>query len=138
MDMLARGMQSQKIVVLPTLKIEDSLHVVIVTSRADGEWILPKGNFETDLTNDEVAALEAWEEAGLRGLVKRSSETQIDLEIRKEPTRLTCLRMRVDEIADSWPEDHQRERRIVRVRKAHDLLRKSGFSKILDEMLPEV
>lgn len=134
--MLARAMPSRKIVVLPTLEIEGSLRVVVVTSRADGEWILPKGNFETHLAPHEVAALEAWEEAGLRGSVKRSSATKINLEIRGEATRLTCFRMKVDEIAESWPEDHQRERRIVRLRKAHQLLRKSGFSSILDEMQP--
>ena len=40
---------------------------VIVTSRRTGRWILPKGSIDDGRSEVEIAAEEAWEEAGLSG-----------------------------------------------------------------------
>ncbi len=48
---------------------ERSLEVFLVTSRGSGRWIIPKGNPIRGLTPKEVAAREAYEEAGLTGQI---------------------------------------------------------------------
>lgn len=53
---------------LPFLMNEDGgVDVCLVTSRGGGRWIIPKGNPIRGLAAHEVAAREAFEEAGLVG-----------------------------------------------------------------------
>ena len=47
----------------------DLVAVMLVTSRGTRRWIIPKGNPEKNKTGAEVAAIEAFEEAGLIGEV---------------------------------------------------------------------
>lgn len=54
---------------LPYLIQPDGLKVVLITSRKRGRWIIPKGEIEPDLTAWDSAAKEAWEEAGIEGLI---------------------------------------------------------------------
>ena len=52
---------------LPCRTRKGSLEVCLITSRGGGRWIIPKGWPESDLSHVEIAAQEAWEEAGLTG-----------------------------------------------------------------------
>ncbi len=56
-----------QIAALPCRIKEGSLEVCLITSRGVGRWIIPKGWPETGLSHADVAAQEAWEEAGLTG-----------------------------------------------------------------------
>ena len=47
--------------------------MLLVTSRETGRWVLPKGWAEKGLTGSEVAAKEAFEEAGIIGVILDSS-----------------------------------------------------------------
>ena len=44
--------------------------VCLVTSTSGKRWVVPKGNMELGKTAGEVALQEAWEEAGLLGLLQ--------------------------------------------------------------------
>lgn len=60
----------RQIAALPIQFADDgSLHLYLVTSRGGGRWIIPKGNPIRGLAPHEVAAQEAFEEAGLIGQV---------------------------------------------------------------------
>jgi len=45
------------------------VHILLVTSRGTGRWVVPKGNFGPGIAPHAAAALEAEEEAGVRGSV---------------------------------------------------------------------
>jgi 8-oxo-dGTP pyrophosphatase MutT (NUDIX family) len=61
---------TRQIAALPLLfGPEGGLEVFLVTSRGSGRWIIPKGNPIKGLSPAEVAAREAFEEAGLVGHV---------------------------------------------------------------------
>jgi 8-oxo-dGTP pyrophosphatase MutT (NUDIX family) len=47
----------------------DGPEILLVTSRSAGRWIIPKGNIEPELTARESAAMEAYEEGGVKGHV---------------------------------------------------------------------
>ncbi|MGE5503940.1 MAG: NUDIX hydrolase [Actinomycetota bacterium] len=92
--------------------------VVLVTSRETKRWILPKGQPEARRKPFEVAAQEAYEEAGLVGAVSTKPFAEVASykrlkDGREVPTRLTIYLMQVDKQLDEWPEMHQRERRWV-------------------------
>ena len=87
---------------------------MLITSRDTGRWILPKGWVEKDISEGELAAKEAFEEAGLLGeigpvpiynysYVKRLPHQSVECSVKVFPLRVTTL-------LDDWPEAHQRRR----------------------------
>jgi 8-oxo-dGTP pyrophosphatase MutT (NUDIX family) len=50
-----------------------SFELLLVTTKRSGRWVIPKGNIHRRLTPWESAENEAWEEAGVRGLIERQA-----------------------------------------------------------------
>ena len=61
--------QSTQVAALCWRKHRDRVEVLLITSRDTGRWVLPKGWPIPGLNAHEAAAIEAWEEAGVRGPV---------------------------------------------------------------------
>lgn len=92
------------------------MRVLLVTSRGTGRWVIPKGNGVSGLSAHASAALEAEEEAGVRGLVcpvplgsyryrkLRRSGASLMLDVDVFPLSVT-------EELSGWKEQAQRERR---------------------------
>jgi len=96
--------------VIPFCRRDNDLLVMLVTSRADGRWILPKGHLEPDMTPGESAAKEALEEAGVTGrlypdAVHTYSFTRLGLTIRVE-----VYLLEIETVLDTWDEMEERER----------------------------
>ncbi len=88
-------------------------YVVLVTGRRYGEWLLPKGRSEPDLTRPQVAILEAWEEAGVIGQVQ-GLPSRFRLDRHRGTARpVIAYCMNVQRLTRAWPEQHQRQRRLV-------------------------
>ncbi len=90
--------------------------VMLVTSRETHRWVLPKGWAEKRLTGPELAAKEAFEEAGLVGEVAPEPVgSYVYLKRLPGGRALACdvdvFPMRVERLLDDWPERRQRERR---------------------------
>ena len=90
--------------------------VMLVTSRETCRWVLPKGWAEKDFSGSELAAKEAFEEAGLVGRVAAKSLGSYAYmkrlpEGRELQCRVKVFAMHVERILEDWPERHQRERR---------------------------
>lgn len=90
--------------------------MLLVTSRGTGRWVLPKGNINRGNAPHVAAALEAEEEAGVFGAVcpvplgsyrfrkRRRSGASWMADVDVYPLAVTREE-------DSWPEQHERERR---------------------------
>ncbi len=84
----------------------------LVTSRGTGRWIIPKGWPMKGRRDDEAAAVEAEEEAGLVGSTLRATlgsytywrRTRIDFKL----TRVDAFVLRVKRQKKSWKEQDQR------------------------------
>ncbi|NTF97907.1 NUDIX hydrolase [Rhizobium rhizogenes] len=50
---------------------EQPVQVLLITSRDTGRWVIPKGWGMAKKKPHEVARIEAWEEAGVRGKVRK-------------------------------------------------------------------
>ena len=59
--------------VIPYRVVDRKVEVLLVTSRGSGRWIIPKGNVAAASTVIEAAEAEAFEEAGVRGVIERGS-----------------------------------------------------------------
>ena len=59
--------------------------LLVASSKHDGEWVLPKGGWENDETQEEAAARETWEE----GIYKHSSQNLNALRLKKKKKKKT-------------------------------------------------
>jgi 8-oxo-dGTP pyrophosphatase MutT (NUDIX family) len=54
---------------IPYRMAAQGLQVLLITSRQSGRWVVPKGHIEKGFTAAEAAAREAYEEAGIKGVI---------------------------------------------------------------------
>ena len=107
---------SRQIAALPFwMSTEGSLEVFLVTSRGSGRWIIPKGNPIRGLNAKEVAAREAYEEAGLTGRIVSGRVGSFEFR-RMRGSAQTCLvdvyPLQVKKQVRKW--DEQRQRTVLR------------------------
>jgi 8-oxo-dGTP pyrophosphatase MutT (NUDIX family) len=120
-------------------KARDRKEVLLITSRDTGRWIVPKGWPIEGLTPAQSALREAWEEAGVRADADKARPCgQFRYEkILKDDSGalLTVLlykvRLRAGDLADSFPEQGQRERLWVAAKKAAQMVEEAELQKIL-------
>lgn len=101
---------------LPYRLVDDRVEVMLVTSRETKRWILPKGRPEKRLKPHEVAAAEAFEEAGLLGGIAKDclavfASTKRLKNGKELPCSIKVFALRVKTQLDDWPEKSERERR---------------------------
>jgi len=97
--------------------------ILLVSSRDTGRWIVPKGWPVNGETPAGAAALEAWEEAGVRGRVHPdcighfSYHKWIDEEI-SLPVIVALFAVEVLRMDDDYPEARERKRKWLSPKKA--------------------
>lgn len=72
----------------------DGVEVLLVRTRNTGRWVVPKGWPEPGMSLPDAAAKEAWEEAGVSGMVERDcSGVYTYLKVRDEnnPVDMPCV-----------------------------------------------
>lgn len=87
--------------------------VCVLTSRSGARWVLPKGRIETRQTPRQAAAVEAWEEAGLRGEVGGEPIGTYRYKKNGKQHLVTVYVMQVTNVSDDFPEFGQRLREWV-------------------------
>ena len=104
--------------VIPYRIINGQIEVMLITSSGSKRWVIPKGLIEPDMTSQDSAAKEAWEEAGVLGQVfpnlmgiyeyyKSGCTWQVDVFL-----------LQVETVLDNWPEAYKRKRQWVSIPKA--------------------
>jgi 8-oxo-dGTP pyrophosphatase MutT (NUDIX family) len=88
--------------------------VCLVTSSSGKRWVIPKGCMEPGKTAGEIALQEAWEEAGLVGVLKREPLGSFTYEKFGRQHHVIVFEMQVSEIATTWPESHLRQRSFLK------------------------
>jgi 8-oxo-dGTP pyrophosphatase MutT (NUDIX family) len=84
--------------------------VCLVTSRNGKRWVVPKGCMEPGMTAGEAALQEAWEEAGLVGVLEPEPVGSYVYEKAGMTCHVIVFLMRVTAEAEDWPERASRER----------------------------
>jgi len=107
--------------VVPYRHVDGNLEVLLITSRGAGHWLVPKGNIEPNLTPRDSAAREAWEEAGVFGMVHQQVIGTYRYIKRGTPRVVRLYPMAVLEELERWPEMHERRRQWLPIDQAGDL-----------------
>ena len=104
--------------VIPYRIMDGKMEVMLITSSGSKRWVIPKGLIEPDMTPEDSAAKEAWEEAGVLGQVfpnlmgiyeyyKSGCTWQVDVFL-----------LQVETVVENWPEAYKRKRQWVSIPKA--------------------
>jgi 8-oxo-dGTP pyrophosphatase MutT (NUDIX family) len=88
--------------------------VCLVLASSGKRWITPKGHIERGQTAAETALQEAWEEAGLVGVLKKKPVGTYRYAKRGQVFHVKVFFMQVTKVANQWPEEKRRQRRWVK------------------------
>lgn len=111
-------------------------NVLLITSRGTGRWITPKGWPMEGRSLGEAAQQEAWEEAGVQGVLHDDPIGAYHYDKQQDrgfavPVDVRVFRIDVTGLAKDFPERDQRERRWFAPAEAATLVAESGLRKIL-------
>jgi 8-oxo-dGTP pyrophosphatase MutT (NUDIX family) len=108
-------------------------HVCLVTSRSGKRWVVPKGGLEAGKSAGEIALQEAWEEAGLVGLLQEVPLGSYVYEKDGALCHVIVFRLQVTAAEESYPEAGLRQRVWLPVGQALARLDDAGLREILRE-----
>jgi 8-oxo-dGTP pyrophosphatase MutT (NUDIX family) len=106
----------------------------LVTSRSGKRWVVPKGTMEPGKTSGEIALQEAWEEAGLTGVLHREPVGTYLYEKLGSTHHVVVYVMRVTEVAGTWPEDSFRQREWLSIAEALERIEDEGLREIVERV----
>jgi len=123
--------------------VRDKPQVMLITSRGSGRWIIPKGWPMDGRSPAESAAIEAWEEAGVRGKVHERCIGVYAYQKMLGPEQgIPCLAMvyplRVKSLAAKFPESGQRKRKWMTRKKAAARIDEPELAHILRRFDPSL
>lgn len=126
------------------------IEVLLITSRDTGRWVIPKGWPITGLAPEAAAAQEAWEEAGVEGVMNpaclgRFGYHKVLSETAHVPCAVAVYGLRVVQLAEKFPEAAERQRVWFRPLDAAELVHEAelaslivGFAPGIDGRLPPI
>ncbi len=123
---------------IPYRIVEGQVAFLIVTSRRTGRWIFPKGSPIEGLMPQEVAKREAFEEAGVEGVIDEAAlgsyRTVKVKGVRRIAFEVDMYPLAVETQHESWPEIGQRHRHWVLLPEARRLLSETRLAEFAAEL----
>ena len=117
------------------------LQILLITSRGTKRWIVPKGWPMDGRTPGQSAALEAWEEAGVRGDVREAclgvySYAKETDEEGEWPCLAMLYPLRVRVLSRVYPEQNERRRRWMSPKKAASKVAEPELARLIRDFDP--
>ena len=125
---------------LPCVEINGALHVLLVTTRGQGSWTIPKGWPKNGMDDADLAAKEAFEEASVAGEIGSSPIGSYLYHKRLHwfswaQCRVAVYLLHVDRQYLVWPEKASRKLRWVEQHRAAKLVRDRQLAALLSAPL---
>ena len=105
--------------------------VCLVTSSSGKRWVIPKGMIEPGTTAGQIALQEAWEEAGLVGVLHSEPVGTYLYDKWGGTYFVTVFVMEVTNEAPLWPEQNVRQREWIGTAEALERLGDEGLREIV-------
>jgi len=109
--------------------------ICLITSRSGKRWVIPKGRLERGKTAEEIAREEAWEEAGVFGILHPQPVGSYVYVKWGGTYHVTVFFMEVTEVADEWPERSLRRRCWLKPAQCLVRIHNSGLREIIRNTL---
>lgn len=126
---------------LPFVVIGNQVEILLITSRDSKRWIIPKGWPKKGMPSHKLAALEAFEEAGIAGRVGKVpigaySYVKVLENRTKAHVKVNVYTLRTERHYLDWPERGQRDMRWMSVMEAIGLLQEHELKEMLRRFRP--
>ena len=133
------SMARTQLAVIPFIMHQGQPLILMVTSRETRRWIVPKGWQEKKVTDRDQAGREAFEEAGVAGILSDKPIGSYRYDKRLKDGRVKVLEvavysLEVTELLDDWPEMDERERRWMTPAQAAMAVREGALAALLLSM----
>ena len=124
---------------LPWRYSGDSREVLLISSRDTGRWVIPKGWPIRGLSPAETAAREAYEEAGLGGMVSKKPIGEFEYGKRLDNGAVLATRVEVFALEQmvqhkDWPEKGQRRLQWFSVPEAAEAVEEPELKVIISKL----
>jgi len=120
--------------VIPYRILHGKIEVMLITSSGGKRWVIPKGLIEPDMTPEDSAAKEAWEEAGLLGKVFPDLVGTYEYYKSGCTWQVDVFLLQVKTVLENWPEAHKRKRQWVSIPKAIKRVDEPQLKQILEDL----
>ncbi|SCA57956.1 NUDIX hydrolase [Candidatus Terasakiella magnetica] len=121
--------------VIPYRRHKGKFEILLLTSLSTGRFVLPKGTIEPNMKARHSAEKEAYEEAGVKGILLKPIIGEY--KYKKTPQkggyhcRVKVFALEVRKELDEWPEMHKRTKMWVSPAKAIKSVKEKKLKKIL-------
>ena len=124
----------QQSAVIPYRILDGEIEIMVITSSTGKRWVIPKGLVESDMTPQDSAAKEAWEEAGLIGNVLPTLLGTYKYQKWGRICLVEVFLLQVEIVLESWPESKKRKREWVSLAKAVKRVEEAELKRILTDL----
>lgn len=118
-------------------KVAGVVEVLLITSRGTGRWIVPKGWPVRGQTPAGSALIEAYEEAGVRGVVHPVC-LGIFTDSKADPRTVAIFPVRVKRLLSKYPEMGERKRKWLPLAEAADAVDVPELGEIIRSFDPAI
>ncbi len=121
--------------------LDGKVQVLLMTSRDTGRWIIPKGNINGRSTPSKAAEKEAYEEAGVKGVITSSVPFGIYTYQKKlgsgeaRAATVEVYLLQIKERLKKWPEKGERKLSWVTTKEAVRLVEEPGVVPLLQKLM---
>jgi ADP-ribose pyrophosphatase YjhB (NUDIX family) len=105
--------------------------ILLITSMKKKNWIIPKGFVEPGMTAQESAKKEAYEEAGIKGIVQSKALGIYNQKKWGGDCRIEVYEMLVDKALKSWPEKDLRKRKWFSIKEVINRIKNKDLKDII-------
>jgi 8-oxo-dGTP pyrophosphatase MutT (NUDIX family) len=110
--------RTQQVAALPWRQGEAGVEILLVTTRTTKRWVVPKGWTMDGKADHEAAAIEAFEEAGVKGEINANpvghyGYVKVLQSGKARHLKVRVFALEVTESLDVWPERADRQRQWV-------------------------
>jgi phosphohistidine phosphatase len=116
---------------IPFRSINQQFEILLVTSRNNRQWTIPKGLIEPGVTAEQTAVQEAYEEAGISGMLYPDRMLEFSYRKWQGICQVKAYLFRVEQELENWPEKSIRQRRWVSFAEASKLIKFPKVGKFL-------
>ncbi|WP_050526150.1 NUDIX hydrolase [Pseudorhodobacter aquimaris] len=124
---------------------KNGAEVLLISSRETGRWVIPKGWPMKGRSGAEAAAIEAWEEAGVKGRIagdvlgRFTYNKVLNRDTKKEHAQactVDVFPLEVAKLETEFPEQRQRRRKWFAPQDAARKVREAGLKALLTAFSP--
>ncbi len=119
--------------VIPFTIKNNKLRLLIITNSRRDKWLFPKGIVEKNMTNEESAAMEAYEEAGVIGEVLLMKIGSYNTNKNGGVCKIDMFPLLIDKIMNVWPEKKIRKRKLINPDEIGDYIKDKKLLKIVEK-----